>query len=198
MRIESISLKFYWLEWAIGTVIAFLISLIWLEIGEPPDLGTIQGTIGGVMIGSAQTLILSRWLPQAWLWMLTTLIAWGLMAGSQLGAIGWVAPRTDSFIIRLVLGALLGAITGLWLGVWQWLVLRQKLTGSQWWIIINSLSWAVGLSLGWFIGGILRSLTHWFLGDVIGLVIAWLLIGIQTGLGLTYLLEKHFIRQKYF
>ncbi|HAC65126.1 MAG TPA: hypothetical protein DCF68_16755 [Cyanothece sp. UBA12306] len=186
------SLKFSWIQWAIGTAIAFLTSLLWVEIGEPRDLGTIEGTIGGTIIGCFQALILSRWLPQSWLWMIATLIPWGLMGGSNFGLIGWVAPRTDSWLIRLVVGLIFGAITGFWTGIWQWLVLRTRLSGSQWWIIINSLSWSVGLSLGWLVGGLLRWKTHLFLGEVIGLGITWILVGIQTGIGLGKLLERNF------
>ena len=39
-------------------------------------------------------------------------------------------------------------------------------------------------------------MTHLFLGEVIGLVIAWLLVGIQTGIALSYLLQSHPILQE--
>ncbi|MEM8777316.1 MAG: hypothetical protein AAGF26_00300 [Cyanobacteria bacterium P01_G01_bin.49] len=193
-KIKSFSVQFYWLQWAIVTLIGFLLSLVWLEIGEPPDLGTLQGTVGGTIIGLFQALILSRWFPQAWLWILATLIPWGLMAGSQLGAIGWVAPRTELISVRLTTGMILGGITGLWVGLWQWLILRQQFSNSYIWILISGLSWSVGLSLGWLVGGLLRSVTHLFLGEVVGLAIAWLLVGLQTGLVLAILLKKRLSR----
>ncbi|MEA5508583.1 hypothetical protein VB715_02280 [Crocosphaera sp. UHCC 0190] len=187
----QINLQFYWLQWTVVTLAGFLLSLIWLEIGEPPDLGTLQGTIGGTIIGLSQALILSRWLPQAWLWILATLIAWGLLAGSQFGAIGWVAPRTDLITVRLTMGIILGGMTGLWVGFWQWLVIKQAFDQSYRWILMSGFSWAVGLSLGWIIGGFLRSVTHLFLGEVVGLAIAWMLVGLQTGLTLALLLKKN-------
>lgn len=189
-KIKPFFAQFDWLSWTVVTLVGFVLSLVWLEIGEPPDLGTLQGTIGGTLIGLSQALILSRWFPQAWLWILATLIPWGLLAGSQLGAIGWVAPRTELLSVRLTTGILLGGITGTWIGLWQWFILREKFPKSYLWIMISGVSWAVGLSIGWLVGGIVRSQTHFFLGEVVGLGITWTLVGLQTGLALRLLLRK--------
>ncbi|MDJ0508080.1 MAG: hypothetical protein QNJ64_02315 [Crocosphaera sp.] len=181
--------QFVFLTWTMVTFFSFLLSLIWIEIGEPPDLKIIQGMIGGTIIGSFQALILSRFFPHAWLWILATLIPWGLMGGSQFGVMGWFVPRTELIMIRLQTGLILGGITGVWLGLWQWWVLKPILSNSYLWIIFNGISWSLGLALGWVIGGILLLKTNLFLGEVIGLAIAWLLIGLQTGIGLGYLLR---------
>jgi hypothetical protein len=39
-------------------------------------------------------------------------------------------------------------------------------------------------------------MTHLFLGEVMGLAIAWLLVGIQTGIALSYLLQSYAILQQ--
>ncbi|MGB5596689.1 MAG: hypothetical protein WBM62_22030 [Crocosphaera sp.] len=193
---KSLSTRFYWLQWTMVTLIGFLFSLIWIEIGEPPDLQILQGMIGATIIGLLQALLLSRFFPHAWLWMLATLIPWGLMSGSQFGVMGWFAPRSELIMVRLTTGLILGGMTGIWVGIWQWLVLKTILSKSYLWIIFSGISWALGLSIGWIIGGVLRSMTHLFLGEVIGLAIAWLLVGIQTGIALGYLLQSHPILQQ--
>ncbi|MGK7942584.1 MAG: hypothetical protein AB4062_20985 [Crocosphaera sp.] len=182
-------IKFNYCIWTIMTVFGFLSSLIWIEIGETPDLKIIQGMIGGTIIGSFQALILSRFFPHAWLWILATLIPWGLMGGSQWGVMGWFVPRTELIMVRLQTGLILGGITGIWVGLWQWFVLKSVLSKSYLWIIFNGISWSLGLAIGWIIGGILLLKTNLFLGEVIGLAIAWFLIGLQTGIALSYLLK---------
>ena len=181
--------QFNFLIWTLVTVGAFLCSLIWIEIGEPPDLKILEGMIGGTIIGSFQALILSRFLPHAWLWILATLIPWGLMGGSQFGVMGWFVPRSELMMVRLQTGLILGGITGVWIGLWQWFVLKSLFSKSYLWILFNGISWSSGLAIGWMIGGILLLKTQLFLGEVIGLAIAWLLIGLQTGIGLSYLLR---------
>ncbi|EAZ93947.1 hypothetical protein CY0110_19167 [Crocosphaera chwakensis CCY0110] len=135
-------------------------------------------------------MVLSRLFTHAWLWILSTFIAWTLMGGSSFGVIGWFAPRTNLIIIRLTTGLILGGITGIWVGFWQWFVLKSVLPKSYLWILLSGISWSLSLSIGWIIGGILHSVTHLFLAEVIGLIIVWLLVGMLTGIALSYLLKK--------
>ena len=110
---KSLSTRCYWLQWTMVTLIGFLFSLIWIEIGEPPDLQILQGMMGATIIGLFQSLLLSSLFPHAWLWILATLIPWGFISGSQLGVIGWFAPRTDLIMVRLTTGLMLGGMTGI-------------------------------------------------------------------------------------
>ncbi|MDJ0598022.1 MAG: hypothetical protein QNJ37_04180 [Crocosphaera sp.] len=189
-RHQSLLLQFNYLAWTGVTVIGFLSSLVWIEIGEVPDLNVFHAMLGATIIGFFQALILSRFVARAWLWILFTFIAWSLMGASSFGAIGWFTPRTDFITVRLTTGLRLGGITGIWVGFWQWLSLRPVVSKSYLWILISGISWSLGLSIGWIIGGILHSITHLFLGEVIGLVIVWILVGIQTGIALSYLLNQ--------
>jgi hypothetical protein len=179
-----------WWRWALGTSLGFLASLLLVEIGERSELGAIEGTLGGLMIGITQALILRQWFSKTWLWIFANAIAWGLMAGGGFGALGWVAPSTQLLGMRLAFGAWLGALGGSWLGIWQWLVLRQSVSASWRWIAIMLLSWSVALSLGWTLGGLLRDRTHLFLGEVLGLMVAWIIVGIMTGIALMGLLRQ--------
>ena len=187
----SLSLPFNYLSWTGVTLIGFLLSLVWVEIGELPDLKILQAIIGATLIGFLQALILSRFFAYSWLWILYTLIPWILMAGTSLGVVGWFAPRTELIMVRLTTGLKLGGIAGIWLGLWQWFVLKSVLSKSYLWIFFSCISWSLGLSIGWMIGGILHSVTHLFLGEVIGLIVVWILVGIQTGIVLYYLLPNN-------
>jgi hypothetical protein len=182
-------IHFCW-QWAIATSVGFGISLFFLEIGEKPDLGAIEGTIGGAIVGLLQSLLLVRWIPQPWLWILANAIAWGLLASSGIGAIGWYAPRTELLSIRLSYGAMYGAIAGLWLGLWQWLILRQYLVAAWRWILIMLSGWAIALSAGWVFGGKLRALTHLFLGEVVGLACTWAIVSLISSVALTLLIRE--------
>ncbi|NES87496.1 MAG: hypothetical protein F6K10_42705 [Moorea sp. SIO2B7] len=180
----------FWFQWCFLTIVAFLLSLFLIEIGERNELSTMEGVMGGAIIGIAQFLVLRQRISHAWLWALSSIITWGLMTGSGLGAIGWVVPRTDILAIRLVYGALFGSICGVVLGMGQWLVLRNQVLSSGRWILISPLCWGIGLSLGWTMGGVLRSFTRLFLGDVIGLILTWVLVSVMTGAFLDKILKN--------
>lgn len=188
---NSSTLQFSYLSWTGVTVIGFLCSLVWVEVGEVPDLNLFQAMIGATIIACFQALLLSRFFAHAWLWILSTFMAWTLMGASAFGVIGWFAPRTELIMVRWTTGLMLGSITGIWVGFWQWLILKPVLSKSYLWILFSSMSWSLGLSIGWIVGGILRSITHLFLGEVMGLIVVWILVGMQTGIGLSYLLQKN-------
>jgi hypothetical protein len=182
-------IHFCW-QWGIATFVGFAISLFFLEIGEKTDLGVVEGTIGGAILGFFQSLLLVRWMPQPWLWILTNAIAWGLLASSGIGAIGWYAPRTELLSIRLSYGAMYGAIAGLWLGLWQWLILRQYLVAAWRWILITISTWAIALSVGWVLGGKLRAFTRLFIGEVVGLAFSWAIVSLISSVALTLLIRE--------
>lgn len=190
-RHRSLPVQFNCVAWTGMTLIGFLCSLVWIEIGEVPDLDIFQAMLGATVIGCFQSLILSRFLPHAWLWILCTFMAWSWMGASSVGVMGWFAPRTHLLSVRLTTGLMLGGITGIWVGCWQWLVLKPILSKSYLWILISGISWSLGLSMGWMVGGILYSMTHLFLGEVIGLFVVWTLVGGQTGMALSYLLPRN-------
>lgn len=171
-------------RWVGATLLGFLVSLFWIEIGERGEIGVIEGMIGGTIIGLTQGLILSYYLSDAWLWILVNLISWGVLTGVGFGAMGWFTPHNHVLIMRFFWGLIFGAVGGAWLGIWQWLILKNFFQPAWYWIIFSSLSWALGLSLGWTLGGILRAMTQLFIGDVIGLVITWIIVGLITGLGI--------------
>ncbi len=181
----------FWFQWVLATGLGFLVSLLFVEIGVRPHLGAISGAVGSSVIAIAQWLVLRRRLYQITWWIIATITAWVLIGSSSLGALGWIAPRTELLTIRLLYGLIDGAIVGTVLGLGQWFVLNRYFSNAAWWIPISSLSWAVALPSGWAVGGILRSITGLFFGEVIGLAFTWLAISALSGFGFLSLLHHN-------
>lgn len=179
----------FWLQWVLLTIIGFLISLYWIEVGERPDFKAVEGATGGAVIGLAQWLVLRQQFFQAWWWVLASIVVWVFISSNGLGALGWVVPR-DMYDIpsRLVYGAVEGAKVGALLGVTQWLFLKQQVFRAWWWILISTVGWAIGLALAWAVGAFLYKLTGIFLGEVVGLLLGWVVVAAITGVALIWLL----------
>ena len=58
-RKQSSPLQFNYLSWTGLTLMGFLCSLVWIEMGEVPDLTPFQAMIGATTISCFQALVLS-------------------------------------------------------------------------------------------------------------------------------------------
>jgi hypothetical protein len=173
-------LKFV-LLWILATFGGFLASLCWIEIGERAEIGVIQAAMGGIAIALPQSLILRENIYTI-RWIILTVTAWVLLTVIGMGAIGWSVPASQILALRLYFGALYGAFGGFAIGLAQWLAIRQPTSWAWQWIIVNSLSWAVALPIGYTLGIILHRMTGLFLGEVLGLAITWVIVAILTGM----------------
>ncbi|MEA5469498.1 hypothetical protein [Spirulina sp. 06S082] len=189
MRSQIMGSMGFWIGWVVATFLGFLLSLLFVEVGEIPDVTAVYGAIGGGIIGLMQGLVLLRRVDRLREWILVNAIAVGIMAWVGLGAIGWVAPRTDFLVIRLTYGIVLGAIAGIVSGTMQSFVLRHTIPFPYLWAVLNSVCWGFSLGVGWTIGGILRSLTHLYLSEAIGLGLTWICSSTIMGFALTSLLQ---------
>lgn len=171
----------FWLQWVLFTVIGFLVSLIFVEVGVKPYVGAFSGAIGGAILGLAQWLVLRNHIFRARWWIVVNIVAWLLIGASSLGALGWIAPRTEQILVRLLHGLINGALVGAILGLGQWFVLRKQIYREEWWMVANILAWAVGLPLGWAVGGFIYQMTNLFFSELIGLVVTWIFVGGVTG-----------------
>jgi hypothetical protein len=171
------------LQWTIATFSGFLVSLLFIEVGEKPDLGILQALIGSLAIASAQIFIL-RHTSFSVRWLCFTIAGWIAIAVMDLGVLGWFVPTTEFFPQRLLNGAFSGAVGGFVIGLAQWLAIYQSVPLAWRWIFISAVSWAIAMLIGSAIGMILRQITQIFLGEVIGLAIAWLVLALLTGINM--------------
>lgn len=179
-----------WMSWTGLTWLAFVSSLLLVEVGERSDVSLVEGTIGGVLVGLAQWLALRGHLPNAARWMVATVVSWGALTLFHIGALGWMAPGTPNLFFRGVLGVLYGGYVGAGLGVGQWLALRSQVEEAWRWVPLNAGIWAVAIALGWLIGGGLRLASNLFVSEVIGLMVAWAAIAVLSGIGIAGLLSQ--------
>ena len=63
----------------------------------------------------------------------------------------------------------------------------SKMQKTLLWIPIVTVSWTIGLVLGWSVGGILRQVTRLFLGELVGLAVAWVTSSAIAGFALVRL-----------
>lgn len=178
-----------WLGWTGLTWLAFLLSLLFVEVGEKSDISLADGLLGGLLIGLAQWQVLRPYLQNAYRWIIVSALSWGALALFHIGAIGWMAPGTPNLLIRGTVGLFYGGYVGVVIGTSQWWVMRQQVAQAWRWIPLNSGIWGMAIALGWTIGGGLRAVSNLFISEVIGLVLAWGAIAALSGLGIVGLLN---------
>ncbi|AUB36656.1 Antibiotic biosynthesis monooxygenase [Nostoc flagelliforme CCNUN1] len=167
------------LLWTFATFGGFLLSLLFIEVGDKPDIGVVEAAIGGFAIAFPQGCLLKEHI-YCIRWILSSLLGWSIITAIGIGAVGWIVPSTQILPLRILSGAVYGALGGLGIGLAQSLAIPQH---NAWrWIFVSSASWAVAVPVGSAVGMILHRLMQLFLGEVMGLAITWLLVGILTGM----------------
>ncbi|WP_413201087.1 hypothetical protein [Nostoc piscinale] len=176
------------LQWAIATLGGFLISLCWIEVGEKPDVGVAQASLGGLAIAFPQSLLIRHQILSG-RWVLATLLAWAIITAIGVGAVGWIVPNTPALPLRIFWGTNLGAVAGLIIGFAQWTAIPKSVALSWQWIFVSAIAWAMAVPIGAIVGMVLLRLTRLFLGEVVGLAIAWIVVAIFTGINAYRLLR---------
>ncbi len=167
-----------WLSWTganaagemlgLGAVGAGVAALVAAGASAPPlaVAGAMigLGAIEGVVVGSAQWLVLRRALPRlrprAWIGATVAgaLLAWMLgMLPSTIISLTTPeasdAPPDMSDGAQLVLAAALGLIGGPILALFQWRVLRRHCRDAWTWIPANGAAWMLGMPVIFMIAG---------------------------------------------
>lgn len=129
-------------------------------------------------------------------WILATLIgaviAWTLgMLPSTIMSLtnqGESTPTAMSEFQVILLAGIMGIVLGLILAIPQWIILRKYLERANWWLGANSVAWAVGMPIVFFIAGSisegaakLQIITTLLLGlaingAIVGAIHGWVLI----------------------
>jgi hypothetical protein len=158
------------LKWVAATIGGSLIGLVWMAVLLVPsvfvatlltnpyatvslwvaELLSIATAIGeivmGIVLGSAQSLVLHPYIPHSKHWFFASIAGWAT-SGLFTVACGLAAYESGEgllLLIPLLLGAFVGAA--------QWFVLRHRVKHAGWWIPVN----VIGIySLGIITGGVL-------------------------------------------
>ncbi|MBR8832268.1 MAG: hypothetical protein N5P05_003520 [Chroococcopsis gigantea SAG 12.99] len=170
-----------WWRWAGGTIVAFWLSLLWVEVGDRAELKPLDAIIGAGIMSVTQALVIYPHCKRIGAWILFTVGGWWILTLVGGGALGWFIPNTGAWHLRCLWGEIFGIAGGFWLGLCQSIALRLPFAVSRIWVGINALSWSVGLALGWSAGAILKSMTGLYISEVIGLSLTWLVVGVSTG-----------------
>ena len=175
--------------WISATVGGFLLSLLLIEIGEKSDIGMIEAVIGGLAIALPQSYIIRKSVFSI-RWLFSSLLGWAMIAVIGVGAVGWIVPTIELLPVRLLSGAASGAIGGFGIGLAQsWLAIPQTNPLRWQWVFISAVSWGIAVPVGSALGMLLRYWTQLFLGEVVGLLITWLVVAILTGVNAYKILQ---------
>jgi hypothetical protein len=177
-----------WFGWVLATALGAAVGLtasvtITLSIGSMADVdadalfGAAAALLLGILTGSAEWMVLKRYIPRAGWWVAATLggyIAVLILTSlSNVLGIGAAMGAPYSIALTVIIGAALG--------VPQYLVLKEHFPNSGWWVLASS----IGM-LGSLLGGIypahnivelviLGATMGAIWGGVTGIALVWLL-----------------------
>ena len=144
-----------WLRWSATSVVAIVIGFVLAALAfvatgleEPTDpyfmiLFPLILAMVGTIVGLGQAWVLRRAGHGVPGWTVVTAI------GTALGlAVAVTMPEGSDLAGRVGLGAVHGAAIGVILGTLQWLVLRRRLSGARWWVLVSVVAWSLGAAIG--------------------------------------------------
>lgn len=151
-------------------------------INNAPALvfGAIFGGVLGFFCGFAQSRLLGRHLTGMTGWIIATFLVWTLFWAPNMAGMFGVG---SGFAGKFREGLLHGAIFGAFLGAGQWFVLYQQVENASRWILVSTLSWAIGLALG-------NSINERLGGGPFNIVISVLVATLITGAGIVWQLRQ--------
>jgi hypothetical protein len=135
----------WWMLAFLGFPLGGMLALVLVGSVEGAVSGALGGALAGAVIGTAQWLVLRRYLRVGPVWILAT--ALGVAIGDALGALLTGAGTG--------LGALLvtGLAAGVAVGLLQWgLVLRDRLLLASVWPPVVAIAWPLGWTVTWAAG----------------------------------------------
>ena len=117
----------FWFLWILATALGWFLGGVFL-----PGIGLVPS---GMAIAFLQWLLLKQRIHKAWRWILLSLIGWSLGWGISLIAYSLGFDFVNGMVIGLCTGAA------------QWLILREEVHWSGWWIAVSAVAWAAGITL---------------------------------------------------
>lgn len=174
----------YFTAWTILGTISTFAGFTLLRILVNPTAGkgnpiitTILGVLGfGILLPLVQWIILRRFLPDAYWWLVVSFaaLALGLL-------IDQIVNRLVTYPIQVTFTIGMSVSFGLIVGTAQWLYLRHHFSKAIIWIFASALGW-----------GLTTVATGMVIDSFFEQVLFGLMPALTTGLGLVYLLQEPF------
>ncbi len=101
---------------------------------------SVGGIVTGIALGIGQWLVLRRYIQKAGLWVAASALSLGMIL--ILGQRYMISNQGVG--LWIMAGAVVGGIVGLG----QWLVLRQQVQRSEWWVLTSAAALAASLGTG--------------------------------------------------
>ncbi|MTJ55559.1 hypothetical protein FJR38_24255 [Anabaena sp. UHCC 0253] len=193
MQLSSVRVKYttidFTCQWIFATLLGFGCSLLMVEISEQPDMGILEAAMGSLAIALPQSYLLRKTITPV-KWILSTILSWVIIAGIDIGVLGWTVASVNFLPVRILGGIITGGIGGLLIGISQWWLAIPPSFSSGWkWVFVTIISWMVAIPIGSSIGLFLRHITNLFFGEIVGLAITWLLVALLTGVAATRIIK---------
>ncbi len=112
-----------WISWLLLTTVGWLVG--WVLLGE---------LWIGLALGAGQWILMRSRLENSFWWVLASLVGWAV---GHLAVMSWLPVEFREWA---------GLPIGLTLGVSQWIVLRDLMPRSGWWIVISALGWLLAMT----------------------------------------------------
>lgn len=109
------------------------------------------------------------------LWATATAVGWALagFAGLPIGRVVFAEAGTRAVLSVLGTMGLFGTLIGALIGASQWMYLRWRLRGANWWIPATAIGWGIGLPLA--------LLLNFWAGFALSAILYGVMIGVAVG-----------------
>jgi hypothetical protein len=134
----------WWMLAFLGFPIGGLLALVLVGSVEGAASGALAGALAGAVIGTAQWLVLRRYLRVGPGWVLAT--ALGVPIGDAVGALITEAGTGIGDLL------ITGLATGVAVGLLQWWLLRDRVQSARLWPLVVAVAWPLGWTVTWAAG----------------------------------------------
>ena len=143
-----------WIMWVLATTAVGFLGVVGLMFGAIAESAVVYAlaVVFGVLLGTAQWMLLHKRVPRAGQWVWATAVGWIVCAFVNLGA-GRIVPQFGN-PSRVPAGyylsmAVISVLWGTMIGTAQWMFLRERVHRASRWVWATAMGWGVGWCLGW-------------------------------------------------